>query len=616
MGAKKFLGQDYKQLKRKHNKTRPFTDPQFPPTARSLYVINPPPGIHRIVWKRASELAQDPHMFVDGADSRDVKQGSLGNCWFVAAAAALASQKKFLNHVIPPDNEFEDGSGVFHFRFWEFGEWVDVVVDDYLPTVGGKLLYVYSDAKNEFWPSLLEKAYAKLNGCYENLEAGNPAEAMVNFTSGVSETIALNGPMGAVGEPRKALFKLLQHNHRRQAMMSASIAVTRRSDMERKLACGLVIGHAYAVTDVMVIHKLPMIKLRNPWGSGEWLGAWSDKSTQWKALSRREKRKVGLTVADDGEFWMTLDDFCKRFTSLTICRLINLKFFRLSKVWFLASFFGRWHGPTAGGCANFGTFLNNPQYIVDHREGDLMVSLTQTDVRAMRYKGVRNRTIGFQLFKVAENREHRLSLMQPATASSEYINNREVFGRFKLETGRYVLIPSTFEPKQETGFMLRVFTDFPTNMKRLRTTVPKMSIWNKCGFTTYPRAVILITLVSATGLKKQNFIGGANPYVQITCESKKASTPVVYSTLEPTWECSLIFYVKSPRTAVATVRLWNWNVIRDQYMGEVKVKVSNFLTAERANGTYKITKPLVDKEGKPAKGTLVFKVVANSSLRI
>ena len=47
-----------------------------------------------------------------------------------------------------------------------------------------------------------------------------------------------------------------------------------------------------------------LVRIRNPWGNErEWTGAWSDKSKEWKMLSSDEKKELGITFGDDGEFW-------------------------------------------------------------------------------------------------------------------------------------------------------------------------------------------------------------------------------------------------------------------------------------------------------------------------
>lgn len=54
-----------------------------------------------------------------------------------------------------------------------------------------------------------------------------------------------------------------------------------------------------------------MVKLRNPWGSGEWKGDWSDSSPLWTDELRREVQFDGSK--DDGIFWMDFDDFRRIF---------------------------------------------------------------------------------------------------------------------------------------------------------------------------------------------------------------------------------------------------------------------------------------------------------------
>jgi calpain len=49
--------------------------------------------------------------------------------------------------------------------------------------------------------------------------------------------------------------------------------------------------------------------------------------------------------------------------------------------------------------------------------------------------------------------------------SPTFINLRECCSRFKLPTGKYVIVPSTFEPNEEGDFIIRIFTEGPNVMK-------------------------------------------------------------------------------------------------------------------------------------------------------
>ena len=50
---------------------------------------------------------------------------------------------------------------LFRFRIWWCGEWTEVLIDDRLPVVNGKQVFIHAQTMSPFWPALLEKAYAK-----------------------------------------------------------------------------------------------------------------------------------------------------------------------------------------------------------------------------------------------------------------------------------------------------------------------------------------------------------------------------------------------------------------------------------------------------------------------
>jgi len=88
----------------------------------------------------------------------------IGDCWLLAAMSSLCQYPNLFHKVVPQDQGFtaaEGYCGAFRFNFWTFGEWKEVVIDDKLPTNNGRLMFMHSPEKNEFWAALMEKAYAK-----------------------------------------------------------------------------------------------------------------------------------------------------------------------------------------------------------------------------------------------------------------------------------------------------------------------------------------------------------------------------------------------------------------------------------------------------------------------
>ncbi|KAL6728148.1 hypothetical protein Aduo_009950 [Ancylostoma duodenale] len=458
---------------------RLFEDPHFPAQDSSLFFSRRPPK--RIDWLRPGEIVREPQLITEGHSRFDVIQGELGDCWLLAAAANLTLKDELFYRVVPPDQSFtENYAGIFHFQFWQYGKWVDVVIDDRLPTSNGELLYMHSKSHNEFWSALLEKAYAKLFGSYEALKGGTTSEALEDMTGGLTEFFDLR-------QPPRNLMQMMMRGFEMGSLFGCSIEAD-PNVWEAKQPNGLVKGHAYSITGMRIVNgpngQVCLLRIRNPWGNEqEWNGPWSDNSREWRSVPDNVKEEMGLRFDHDGEFWMSFEDYMRNFEKMEICNLgpdVMDEVYQMTgvrppgSVWAANTHDGAWiANQTAGGCRNYiNTFANNPQYRVQLTDSDpddddelctVIFAVMQKFRRNLKAEGLDNVPIGFAVYD-AGNIHGRLSKQffqanKSSMRSAAFINLREMTGRFRVPPGNYVIVPSTFEPNEEAEFMLRVYTN-------------------------------------------------------------------------------------------------------------------------------------------------------------
>ncbi|XP_066403864.1 calpain-13-like [Molothrus aeneus] len=448
---RKFNSQDFRDLRASClSQGLLFEDSTFPAHVSSIGpTLLPEEKLWRIQWKRPTELQRNPHLITDGVSRFDIMQGEIGDCWMLAALGSLTLRKQFLENVLPKDQGFQDDyAGIFHFRFWQYGEWVDVVIDDRLPFLNGRYLSVHPRTSNEFWPSLLEKAYAKLQGSYQNLNGGYLSDALVDLTGGVQVQFSLK-------EPPSDLEEILRAADTSGCLMGCSTSGQSRRNIE--LRNGIVQGHAYTVTGAV---KIPykngwkhIIRIWNPWGHGEWKGPWSDNSPQWDRVEPKY-REAFLRNKDDGEFWMSCKDFQEQFSWLYICNntptFLDFGDESSTTAWSLNSYTNLWSPglPSRRSRYSRGAASTNPQYffqVLDHNPKTYNVAISLMQKRAGHVQDEKNLRIGF--FITTENSR---------VLKQTFLQARDVTSFLILSPGTYAVVPAAAED-QEFQFLLRIF---------------------------------------------------------------------------------------------------------------------------------------------------------------
>lgn len=261
--------------------------------------------------KRVSDIIKRPTLFRTGASLSGVKQGYIGNCWFCSLTASIANSNPgvIFDRIYP---RTYNPHGFYLVRVYVDGHPYDVVVDDFIPTdEAGNAMFGRSEDASEIWFMIYEKAFAKLWGCYQFLVGGHPRNLGLDWASKLMAR-SMYWWKDIPHAPEHGTWADL-NGHIEQGW--SIVAATRaESHVEEH---GLVSYHAYTVLATFDHQGDRLVVIRNPWGHGEWSGAWSDRDHTTQA---QRYMLFNLAARDDGIFFIPMEDFCRNFGKLMFFR--------------------------------------------------------------------------------------------------------------------------------------------------------------------------------------------------------------------------------------------------------------------------------------------------------
>ncbi|KAI0987468.1 hypothetical protein GJ496_000048, partial [Pomphorhynchus laevis] len=163
---------------------------------------------------------------------------------------------------------------------------------------------------NELYVSLIEKAVAKCFGCYEKIIKGHCIDGLSILTGAPCESIFLK-QCKDIDEP----WESIRQWRDKQFPMSCSCG-NKRVSYNSFNNIGLHPYHAYSILDTEEIKNKRVFKLRNPWGTTNWKGKFSQRSSIWtKSLLENHDPEI---EASKGIFRIPLEDFCRFFNSIDV----------------------------------------------------------------------------------------------------------------------------------------------------------------------------------------------------------------------------------------------------------------------------------------------------------
>ncbi len=284
------------------------------------------PNVEAGDWTPAGSVWRDMgDFFEDVTEYSDATQGSVGNCYFIAAVSAIAWADPY--RIVHRNRATGTGetSRVNAIQFYSKGggkdaptKLVEVTDKTLVRTSNNSPIYCRSKDPNEIYPALYEKAFAKwiaqTNSDKPNIAAtagGDPVKACAQLNNKTPYYYNTSSRTGS------QLWSIVRANSMSYKTIHPMTAWTYGSQ-RNYTGTNIVGNHAYTVLGWAYKNSKRYIVLRNPWGYREPAGVntyqgllyFYDKSF-WRPIN---------TIGNDGVFALEANSFQYYFAGIGVAK--------------------------------------------------------------------------------------------------------------------------------------------------------------------------------------------------------------------------------------------------------------------------------------------------------
>ena len=249
-------------------------------------------------------------------EPNDIRQGLLSFSLLDSCVSALTEKYNLIKRLFITKNINE--YGIYKIKLCHNGQWKTIFIDDYFPCIPCSSPIVSKSATNELYILLLQKALAKLYGCYNNLSSIKLSDFFHKLTGCPSISIKINKKMNF--DEKKNFFNKIKDYSIDKKYIVVAISHNSKNDTNidnnnDNICTDLTLPYfGYTIIDIKDKYDPNVIILRKVWYNEK-----REKNIDNYNNKIIKEFPTLINDLNDNSLMLTYEKFISEFNELVIC---------------------------------------------------------------------------------------------------------------------------------------------------------------------------------------------------------------------------------------------------------------------------------------------------------